>query len=197
MNGTATTSPAFIASIGLAALRAILQAITVAAAGFYLGRRGVMTKAGAKLVSAVSMRVAIPCLLFSRVLPSVDLKLVAAVWPMLFFPMLNVSVGALLGWVVVKVTRPAADFRAGTVAAVALGNSTGLPIVLLSVIQHSLAYLWTDYNARHDSWEHRRRTRCRSAPTDGDLERRRLRQSPCPSPCLLQTSTRSISETHD
>ena len=132
----------FLGSIALASLRAILQAMTLAAAGFYLGRRKVIPKTGAKLISAISMRVAIPCLLFSRVLPRVNIELVASVWPMLLLPFVNVGFGAFLGWCVCKLTRPKPDFRSGTVAAVALGNSTGLPIVLLSVIQEQIKYLY-------------------------------------------------------
>lgn len=140
-------TPEFVGSITLAALRAILQAMTIATAGFYLGRRGIMPKSGAKLISAVSMRVAIPCLLFSRVLPSVNVDLVASVWPMLFLPFLNVAFGSLLGYLVVKLTKPSPDFHSGTIAAVALGNSTGLPIVLLSVIKEQIRFLYTDPTA--------------------------------------------------
>ena len=41
-----------------------LQASIVGLAGFYLGRRGIMNKAGAKLLSSMSVKVTIPCLLF-------------------------------------------------------------------------------------------------------------------------------------
>ena len=138
----------FLGLIIFAALRAILQAMTLASAGFYLGKRGVIPKSGAKLISAVSMRVAIPCLLFSRVLPAVDVELVISVWPMIFLPFVNVAAGSLLGWLVVKFTQPEESFRNGTIAAVALGNSTGLPIVLLSVIKDQIKYLWDDPTAK-------------------------------------------------
>lgn len=135
-------SPDLAGKVALASLRSIIQAATIAAGGLYLGKKGIMTKPGAKLLSTMSMKVTIPCLLFSRVLPSVDLKLISAVWPMLFFPLIFVSVGAFFGWLVVLITRPADDFRAGTIAAVAFGNSTGMPILLLSVIGTQLKYLW-------------------------------------------------------
>ena len=62
---------------------------------------------------------------------------------MLFFPFIFVSVGAFFGWLVVLITRPSEDFRAGTIAAVAFGNSTGMPIILLSTIGNQLQYLWS------------------------------------------------------
>ena len=142
--GASLITPDLVGDIALATFKAILQAMTIASAGFYLGKRGVMQKAGTKLISAVSMRVAIPCLLFSRALPAVNADLVASVWPMLFLPFINVFIGVCLGHLVVRVTRPNADFRNGTVAAVAMGNSTGLPIVLLSVIKGQISYLFKD-----------------------------------------------------
>jgi predicted permease len=140
-SGTGGVAAELVGQIALASLQAILEAMVLAAAGFYLGKRGLMTKEGSKLISAVSMRVAIPCLMFSSVLPSVDAALVAAVWPMLFLPAVFVGTGALLGRLVVLICRPPAEFEAGTIAAVALGNSTGLPIVLLTVIRNQLGYL--------------------------------------------------------
>ncbi|KAL1507342.1 hypothetical protein AB1Y20_008188 [Prymnesium parvum] len=128
-------------AIATAALGSVLQAAVLASAGLYLGRKGFMTKAGAKLISTVSMKITIPCLLFSSVLPSVNLELVGAVWPMLLLPFVFVGTGALLGYLVVLITRPPANFRKGTIAAVAFGNSTGMPIVLLSVLQTQLSLL--------------------------------------------------------
>lgn len=128
-------------SIALAALGSVGQAAVLASAGFYLGRKGLVTKEGSKLISTISMKVTIPCLLFSSVLPSVNLSLVGAVWPMLLLPCIFVSTGALLGRLVVAITQPPKSFRKGTIAAVAFGNSTGMPIVLLSVLQTQLSYL--------------------------------------------------------
>ena len=141
-NASTAAGPALVSHIALAALQSILQALTVASAGFYLGKRGLMTKDGAKMISVVTMRVAIPCLLFSRILPSVNLELVAAVWPMLFMPIIFVSVGAILGKLVVLICKPPAEFINGTIAAAALGNSTGLPIVLLTVVKNQLGYIF-------------------------------------------------------
>jgi predicted permease len=143
MNHTNSTNAQPIAgAIALASIKAILQAMTLAAAGFYLGRKGVMTKEGAKLISAISARVAIPTLYFTRVLPSVDLQLVGAVWPMLFMPLIICSIGSLLGWLTVLICKPKPAFRKGMIAAVAIGNATSMPIVLLSVIDEQASYLF-------------------------------------------------------
>ena len=60
---------------------------------------------------------------------------------MLLLPFVFVSAGALLGWLVVVITNPPENFRKGTIAAVAFGNSTGMPIVLLSVLRSQLELL--------------------------------------------------------
>ena len=139
--------------VAVASIKSILQAGVLASAGLYLGRTGIMTKEGAKLLSSMSMKITIPCLLFSRVLPSVDIPLLTAAWPMLLLPLVTVSVGALLGYLTVLATRPPDDFRSGMIAAVAFGNSTGMPIVLLTVIDSQLHYLWEGRDA-HDHRHH-------------------------------------------
>jgi predicted permease len=137
-----TITPEFVAQSTLASAQAIFEGVLLAGAGFYLGRQGIMTKEGARLISTVSMRMAIPCLLFSNVLPRSDINLVIAVWPMLFMPIIFVGVGALLGWLVALIFKPPASSRRPLIAAVALGNSTGLPIVILSFIEAQLSYLF-------------------------------------------------------
>eukprot|EP00668_Euglena_longa_P003639 GGOE01004259.1.p1 GENE.GGOE01004259.1~~GGOE01004259.1.p1 ORF type:complete len:373 (-),score=100.57 GGOE01004259.1:306-1424(-) len=87
------------------------------------------------------------CLLFSSVLnctqdwstdpcPSV-IDTMQYGWPLLMLPLLNVMCGLLLGKLVVMLAPPRPDFSRAAVAAVAFGNSTGLPITLLTVIHMS------------------------------------------------------------
>jgi predicted permease len=122
----------------LTAVRSVLHAGTLAAAGVFMGRTGFMTKEATKAMSTLSMRVTIPALLFTSVLPSVNLKLLYRVWPMLLLPTVYAGLGAAIGYVVIRLCKPPDDFKRGTVAAIAFGNSTGMPIVLLSVISTQL-----------------------------------------------------------
>ena len=73
---------------------------------------------------------------------SVDFRLITSAWPLLLMPAVYVLVGCAIGVVVVAVCQPPADFRRGTIAAIAFGNSTGMPIVLLSVITQELQRWW-------------------------------------------------------
>ena len=111
--------------IGLASIRSVLHAGTLAAAGIYMGRTGVMTKEVTKAMSSLSMKVTIPALLFTSVLPAVNIPLLYRVWPMFFFPMIYASIGAFIGYMVILICKPPDDFRCGTIAAIAFGNSTG------------------------------------------------------------------------
>eukprot|EP00966_Prymnesium_polylepis_P079230 1836288-Prymnesium_polylepis.1 len=79
-------------------------------------------------MSMLSMRITVPALLFTSVLPAINLPLLARVWPMFIFPALYASMGALFGWVVILLCDPPEDFRRGTIAAIAFGNSTGAPL---------------------------------------------------------------------
>ncbi|KAL1514512.1 hypothetical protein AB1Y20_003611 [Prymnesium parvum] len=130
--------------LAVASLKSVLEALTLAAAGLYLGHSGVMTQSGAKLLSALSVKVTIPCLLFSRVLASVDYSVVVSVWPMLLLPVVLAALGSMVGWVVALLCKPPDEFRRGAVAAVACANSTGMPLILLSVLHTQLEYLFDE-----------------------------------------------------
>mmetsp|Transcript_30103 Transcript_30103/g.84993 ORF Transcript_30103/g.84993 Transcript_30103/m.84993 type:complete len:316 (-) Transcript_30103:432-1379(-) len=51
---------------------------------------------------------------------------------------MNVCFGLLLGWINTCIFRPHENFRRAAIAAVAFGNSTGMPITLLTVIYTTL-----------------------------------------------------------
>lgn len=80
------------------------------------------------------MNVTIPSLLFSQAVTSIELDLLSFAWPMLLLPLLYVPLGASLGALVNRVTQPKENQRPGVLAACAFGNSTGLPIVLVTII---------------------------------------------------------------
>ena len=146
MSASGGGTAALVPKVALAALLAILQAAVLASAGWYLGRRGIMTKPGAKMISTLSAKVTIPCLLFSHAVASIDGQLISQAWPMLILPIVYVGVGCGVGWVVVKLTNPPDDFRRGTIASVAFANSTGMPLILLGVLGQSLRYLFATGN---------------------------------------------------
>ena len=80
------------------------------------------------------MNVTIPSLLFSQAVTSIEMDLLSFAWPMLLLPLLYVPLGASLGALVNRLTQPKENQRPAVLAACAFGNSTGLPIVLVTII---------------------------------------------------------------
>uniref|UniRef100_A0A7S3X202 Uncharacterized protein n=1 Tax=Emiliania huxleyi TaxID=2903 RepID=A0A7S3X202_EMIHU len=114
----------------------------MAASGAFLRWEGTMTAQVSKGLSKISMTCTMPCLLFAS---AIGCRGVVAgeectrlrdmlEWPLLVLPFLYVFVGLVVGSAAARVggTRP--EFRRAATASVAFGNSTGLPITLLGVI---------------------------------------------------------------
>eukprot|EP00928_Gymnodinium_smaydae_P041850 TRINITY_DN2826_c0_g1_i1.p1 TRINITY_DN2826_c0_g1~~TRINITY_DN2826_c0_g1_i1.p1 ORF type:complete len:444 (-),score=46.75 TRINITY_DN2826_c0_g1_i1:142-1338(-) len=119
----------------------------MAALGMIFTYVGIINATSRTVLSTISMNVTIPCLLFSSILacdqggkqqdpglcPDLAVALSSA-WPMLIFPFLWVCIGALCGLAAARLSNAPADVRRTAIAATAFGNSTGLPIVLLTAI---------------------------------------------------------------
>ena len=144
---SSSTASGFL-SILVSSLKAIGVAASVIAVGVVATRQGIITLAVRKAMGEITMKLAIPALLFSRILycdqcntggnqcapcqPFVGI--IMSSWILFLLPMAVVGLGVLLGKAAAMLTSAPSDFSRGTVCAVAFGNSTGLPIVLLSVI---------------------------------------------------------------
>jgi len=125
-----------------AAAASVGTASAMAASGAFLRWEGTMTAQVSKGLSKISMTCTMPCLLFAS---AIGCRGVVAgeectrlrdmlEWPLLVLPFLYVFVGLVVGSAAARVggTRP--EFRRAATASVAFGNSTGLPITLLGVI---------------------------------------------------------------
>lgn len=84
------------------------------------------------------MNLLIPALLFVRVLDAATIDLLRSAWLAAVLPFFYVPCGALLGALCVLLTQPGEGFETGMIAAVTFGNSTGLPIIILSVVNDAL-----------------------------------------------------------
>mmetsp|Transcript_40462 Transcript_40462/g.72725 ORF Transcript_40462/g.72725 Transcript_40462/m.72725 type:complete len:414 (-) Transcript_40462:397-1638(-) len=128
------------------AIMAVLQALAMALLGVILTRQGIIDMPTKKIMSNLSMKVLIPCLLFSNLLacpqggPDQDPALCPDFWavlssayPFLILPFIWVGTGLLLGWLSARLFGPK-DLRGLVMSACAFGNSTGLPIVLFEAI---------------------------------------------------------------
>lgn len=124
----------------------------MAFAGFYLHRRGFVTASGKKMMALLSQQVTIPAFLFAKIIycpsggggdgggedggivcPSVASRIGDLKW-LLLWPFWVVLCGLIIGYLAARVSNtPKAQIRS-CLAACAFGNSTGLPITLLTVI---------------------------------------------------------------
>jgi predicted permease len=127
-----------VLQIFVASLCSVGTVAVLAAPGVILARQGVISRDVSRGLSHVAMQITIPCLLFSSVMPNVDAQVLRACWPLVVLPFLYVPIGLAVGSLVVRICEPGESFRKGTIAAVAFGNSTGMPIVLLTVVHAAL-----------------------------------------------------------
>ncbi|KAL7545303.1 hypothetical protein ACHAWF_008660 [Thalassiosira exigua] len=144
----------------LAAIRAVGAASTMTCAGFYLHRRNFVTPSGKKMMALLSQQVTIPAFLFAKIIycprnsgdssvhdvdisddgheiicPSVADR-ISDLWMLLIWPFYVVSCGLLVGYIAARVSKTPASQINSCLAACAFGNSSGLPITLLTVIHH-------------------------------------------------------------
>ena len=134
-----TLDASVVMGIFVASLRSVGCAVTLAAAGLWLARNGLMSPSLSKGLSQLSVKLAIPALLFSSMVPGISFELLAYAWPLLLLPAVYLLIGTLIGWLMLVLVQPPDDFRLGTVLACAFGNTTGIPVVILSVLQQSLS----------------------------------------------------------
>lgn len=134
-------------------LSAVAVMMTMIFGGVVLANTGAVDAKALRLLSTVSMKVTIPALLFTTAIacdpcggPTVldpDCRcrtlgeVVRSDWPLALYPALVMGIGIVVGALCAKASR-CPEFAGGCAAAIAFGNSTGLPIVLLSVLSDAV-----------------------------------------------------------
>ena len=71
-----------VPNIALACFHSLMTSGVLVAAGVYLGRTGIMSREVTRGVAELTLRVTMPCLLFTRVVAAMDLELIMYAWPM-------------------------------------------------------------------------------------------------------------------
>jgi predicted permease len=127
-----------------ASVRSVGTACTLAVVGIYLHRYGFVIGDGKRTLALISQQVTIPLFLFTKIIycnqdwsndPCPDItQSLKDVWLLLLWPAYVVAAGLAVGYAVAKVSNtPPRQVRA-VLACCAFGNSTGLPITLLTVV---------------------------------------------------------------
>jgi predicted permease len=128
----------------LASVKSVGTACTLASIGIYLHQRGFVVGNGKRTLALISQQVTIPLLFFTKILycnqdwssdpcPNVTDSLGDA-WILLVWPIWVCSTGLFVGYLVTVFANVPKHQRNSIMASVAFGNSTGLPITLLTVI---------------------------------------------------------------
>ena len=144
-----TSTPQFseFSSTFVASLRSVGTACTLAAVGVYLHRQGYVVGDGKRSLALISQQVTIPLFLFTKLIncnqdwsdqPCPDVtKSLSDVWILVLWPAYVVLVGLGVGWFATKISNTPKEQVGAVLAACAFGNSTGLPITLLTVIHEN------------------------------------------------------------
>ena len=128
----------------VASVRSVGTACALTAVGVYLHRRGFIVGEGKRTLALLAQQVTIPLFLFSKLVdcnrdwsdepcPSITESLEDG-WFLLLWPIYVVGWGLLVGYVASFVSNTPKHQRKAVLAACAFGNSTGLPITLLTVV---------------------------------------------------------------
>ena len=128
----------------LASIKSVGTACTLASVGIYLHQRGFVVGNGKRTLALISQQVTIPLLFFTKILycnqdwspepcPNVTDSL-RDVWILLLWPLWVCTAGIFVGYCVTMLAGVPSYQRNSVLASVAFGNSTGLPITLLTVI---------------------------------------------------------------
>ena len=138
-----------IGTLTLASLKAVGSIAVMAAGGFCMTRLGIITNDVRKGLGELSMNLLLPCLMFSQVIycnseergqdvcPNMAQVILSSA-DLFLWPIVVVTSGYCWGFVAAKLLGVPANFRKAAAGSVAFGNSTGMPVVLLSTLAPSL-----------------------------------------------------------
>ncbi|XP_052205689.1 protein PIN-LIKES 2-like [Diospyros lotus] len=123
----------------LSAVVPLLKLLTLTVVGLVLAhpRTQIIPKATFRLLSKLVFTLFLPCLIFTHLGNSITLKNVTLWW---FIPanvLVSTLVGCILGFLVVIICRPPAEFTRFTIIMTAFGNTGNLPLSVVSSICHS------------------------------------------------------------
>lgn len=133
-----------IAGTVLASFRSVASAVTMASVGLYAHHRGFVDNNGKRTLAVISQQITFPLFLFTKIIycnqnwsdePCPDVtRSLQDVWILIIWPVFVVAVGLGVGAAVARIAKtPPHQIRA-VLAACCFGNSTGLPITLLTVV---------------------------------------------------------------
>ncbi|KAI8848399.1 auxin efflux carrier [Chytridium lagenaria] len=122
---------AITADIVWASTRPILKLMFVMVIGVIMAKNNTLTPKGSKMIATILIWVLYPCLLFTKVVQGIDNSNLKQFGIMSVASVVMLSVGCLIGYIVLKLTNPPVGFKYATMLAVAMGNAGDLPIAIV------------------------------------------------------------------
>ncbi|GAA0152642.1 hypothetical protein LIER_11071 [Lithospermum erythrorhizon] len=119
------------------AIEPLLKLLCLTTFGLVLGRVQIIPKETFKLLSKLIFVLFLPCLIFTNLGKSMNLKNITLWWFIPVNVLISTFVGGLLGILVVIVCRPPPEFKRFTIIMTAFGNTGNLPLAIVKTVCHS------------------------------------------------------------
>lgn len=134
-----------VLSIAFLTFQAIIQVVIICVAGFICASTGLLNSNAQKIISKLNVDLFTPCLVFSKLAPSLSLQKLAdlAVIPIFYALQTGISYGCLqFSLKLLGLNDPELDF---VTAMAVFGNSNSLPVSLTMLLAYTLPdLLWND-----------------------------------------------------
>ncbi|KAJ3031463.1 UNVERIFIED_CONTAM: Protein M3 [Siphonaria sp. JEL0065] len=117
-----------------AACRPVLKLVFVMGIGVFMAKNKVLEAPGSKVIAKILIWVLNPCLLFTNVIAGINFSNVVEFGIMNLASIAHISMGWILGLIVMLLTQPPIGFRYGTILAVTMANCGDVALaIILSV----------------------------------------------------------------
>eukprot|EP00434_Breviolum_minutum_P005802 symbB.v1.2.005116.t1/scaffold295.1/size237168/5 len=121
---------AFVTSV-----HGVAKIVLICAAGAYLEKAGILHKEMRKGVSEMFVKLLLPCLLFTRILPTISVETLPKLAWLAAANLVYVSMGLLIGSLSVLVCQPGTQsMRRILTATPAIGHANSIPFLLVGLI---------------------------------------------------------------
>ncbi|KAF8933346.1 hypothetical protein BGZ58_006412 [Dissophora ornata] len=122
-----------------AAAEAVSQVLVVVACGVILSRTGYLSQSAQKSISKVNLYFMTPCLLFTKIVSTINWNQFKAFWPIPVFYALFSAISWLVSKVGSRLLRFSEDEEKFVIASVLFSNTNTLPIALVQSLAFSAA----------------------------------------------------------
>ncbi|KIK97919.1 hypothetical protein PAXRUDRAFT_135342 [Paxillus rubicundulus Ve08.2h10] len=122
------------------AIQPLMRLFFCVACGFTLAKAGLFPAVVAKGVGQILLNVAIPALMFSKIVPAFNSGNIVVLGPLLLVALLFESIGIMISWIIKQLFWVPHRFRYGILAAGAFGNVGDIPTSVVMGVMASAPF---------------------------------------------------------